>query len=93
MLGEAARYSLRHKAVWIKFISEKDLEAFLDKAVLERDSSPFFCAIEVDGVYGFSPFPGGAKNSRSTPSCLGCRNLQAHRQLLGLDSGGRLSNS
>lgn len=61
---------LGQQAVWIKLLSENDLEEFLNKAAIERDSSPF-CTREMDGVYGVSPYPSGAKNSGSTPSCLG----------------------
>lgn len=61
MLGEAFRYSLRQKAVWIKLISEKDLEAFLDKAVLERDSSPFSALEKWMECMGSPPSPVGLK--------------------------------
>lgn len=49
MLGE--------KAVWIKFISDKDLEEFLDKADFEHDSSTFSMLMRWMECMGSPPSP------------------------------------
>lgn len=52
---------LGQQAIWIKLLSEKDLEEFLDKAAIERDSSPFSVLERWMECMGSPPTPVGLK--------------------------------
>lgn len=52
---------LGQEAVWIKLLSEKNLEEFLDKAAIKQDSSPFSVLERWMDHMGSPPTPVGLK--------------------------------